>query len=347
MTFEEEKRHEQIKSTYSTVLIIAVFTFVIRLLGFYPLKALAEADVSDILKIAAELLLYAAAVLVPFAVYGKLNDVKFSSFFKRTKKASAGVAVSAGLLLAGLSVALRLPLDNFLSYLSENGFIFTELYPTVKNSLSGQLFYLFAVPLIISAAVEFSLRGFVTGSIEKSSKWFSVITVTALNICLFPEWSDLPMTVISAFVLSWLYMKTGSVVSVFFCSFAYRFPAALLQVLSFNADLSSYIAILAVVGTVAAAVGFLLITFKYKWALGKKAEGEFTKKEGLKALFGSSVLYMLIFVSLVQMFCFYVNKPETDDEKAEPKTEQKADRTASLQKQEKEFPLWTTATEQF
>ena len=84
MTFEEEKRRETVKTAYSTVLIISIFTFVIRLIYFYPVRALNESGASDILKIAISLLCSAAAVFIPFAIYGKIREIKFSSFFQKT-----------------------------------------------------------------------------------------------------------------------------------------------------------------------------------------------------------------------------------------------------------------------
>ncbi|GEM_PF-4083507 len=316
MTFEEEKRRETVKTAYSTVLIISIFTFVIRLIYFYPVRALNESGASDILKIAISLLCSAAAVFIPFAIYGKIREIKFSSFFQKTpqKKKTAGISFFSGLFLFSLSAATRLPLNEFLQYLSENGFVFHETYPSLQNSVSGQLFYLFAVPLITAAAVEISLRGFALGAIKNTSNWFPVLVTAFLNIFLFPSWSDLPMTIISGFVLSWLYVKTKSLLSVFLCSFAYRFIGALLTVLSFNMDLSGYITALGVVGGVVALLSLAIIILVYKLTLGKKPKDAFSKKEGIKAIFGSSVLYMLIFVSLVQTFCFYVNKPEEDEE---------------------------------
>ena len=45
MTFEEEKRQEKIKSVYSTVFIISVFVFVIRLFGFFIVNWLNSSEI--------------------------------------------------------------------------------------------------------------------------------------------------------------------------------------------------------------------------------------------------------------------------------------------------------------
>lgn len=313
ITFEEEKRNEKIKNIYSTVFIITFFTFVIRLIYFYPIRSLNESDVSDIIKIFTELICESVAVFLPFFVYGRVHGIGFKTIFKKEKKESTGsLSFLVGAGLCGLSAFFYFPLSFLFEKLTADGFIFYNIYPAAENSFSGQIFYVIAVPLVSAAVTEFSLRGIVLEHIKSSSKWFSVFAVMVLNICIYPLWSDLPMTVISSFFLSWLYIKTNSAISVFLCGFFYRLIAAVLKMISYNFNINEFYQLFMIIGAVVFIVSFIIITVKYKWSLGEKTDDMFSKKEGIKALIGNSAIYMLIFLSAVQVFYFYVKKPEDD-----------------------------------
>lgn len=308
MTFEEEKRQDKIKSVYTTLFIVAGFVFVLRLLFFYPIQNLNASQISSSLKILIEILLNALSLFVPFFIYGKIHGIKIKSFFAKGEK-NAALTVSAMFFLSGLALALCYPLEKLFSFMVSDGFVFTEPYPAATDDALSKAVYLILFPLVSAAVTEFSFRTVALGSVKSSSKTFSAVAVIILNILLFPEWSSLIMTVVSAIILSALFIKTNSSLTVFAVSFVFRFVSAAAKVFS----LENFGFIPVIIGGVAAIFGIILFILKKGFSFGEKPENAFSKKEGFSALFKNSIIFMLIFVSAVQTFYFYVKKPEKDE----------------------------------
>lgn len=314
MTFEEEKRLEKIKSVYSTVFIISVFVFVIRLFGFFVVNWLNGSEISPYLKLSAEIVFDIAAIFLPFAVYGKIHDIKPIPSFKKKSEAPKGLTALTAAGLCGAALFLYFPSAYLIEALTENGFVFYETYPVLADGTGFRIFYLVLYPLLFSAASEFVFRGVVLENIKSSSAKFSVLTVIILNVCLLPSWHYIFLNLILAVILSFLYIRTSSVSSVFIGAFLSRFVFEGLKILSYETDLSEYAVFICGFGLLISLVSFVAAAVKYKLFSGKKYDGEFTVREGFKALFGNSSLYLIIFVAAVQVFCFYVNRPEDDTE---------------------------------
>ncbi len=308
MTFEEEKRQEKIKSVYTTLFIVAGFVFVLRLLFYYPIQNLNASTLPSALKVFIEILANAVSLFVPFFIYGKIHGIGIKNFFEKGEKNTV-LTVAAILFLGGLSVALFCPLEKLFSFMVSDGFIFSEPYPAATDDVFSKAVFLIVLPLVSAAATEFSLRTVALGSVKNSSYAFSVAAVAILNILLFPEWSSLIMTVASAIILSALFIKTNSSLAVFAVSFVFRFASAAAKVFSFE---KAGIAVSVIGGTVAL-VGLILFIAAKGFSFGEKPENAFSKKEGFSALFKNSIIIMLIFVSAVQTFYFYVKKPEKDE----------------------------------
>ena len=266
------------------------------------------------LKLSAEIAFDIASIFLPFSVYGKIHDIKPISSFKKKSEASKGLTVLTTAGLCGAALFLYFPSAYLIETFKANGFVFHETYPALANGIGCRIFYLVLYPLLFSAASEFVFRGVVLENIKSSSAKFSVFTVVILNICLLPSWHYIFLNLLLAVILSFLYIRTASVFSVFLGAFFSRFVFEGLKILSYETDLSEYAVFICVFGLLTALVPFAAAAVKYKLFSGKKYDGEFTVREGLKALFGNSSLYLIIFVSAVQVFCFYVNRPEDDTE---------------------------------
>lgn len=310
MTFEEEKRQEKIKSVYTTLFIVAGFVFVLRLLFYYPIQSLNASTLPSAVKTLVELAANSVALFVPFFIYGKLRGIGIKNFFEKGEK-KIKPTVAALLFLGGLAAALCYPLERLFSFMVSDGFIFSEPYPAATDDVFSKAVFLIVLPLVSAAVTEFSLRTVALGSVKDASHAFSVAAVVILNILLFPEWSSLIMTVSSAIILSALFIKTNSSPAVFAVSFVFRFVSAAAKVFSFE---KAGIAVSVIGGTVAL-VGLILFIAAKGFSFGEKPENAFSKKEGFSALFKNSIIIMLIFVSAVQTFYFYVKKPEKDENK--------------------------------
>lgn len=308
MTFEEEKRQDKIKSVYTTLFIVAGFVFVLRLFFFYPIQSLNASALPSALKVFVEILANAVSLFVPFFIYGKIHGIGIRSFFEKGEK-NTSLTVSAMLFLGGLASALCYPLERLFSFMVSDGFVFAEPYPAATDDLFSKAVFIILFPLISAAVTEFSLRTVALGSVKNSSYTFSVVAVIILNILLFPEWSSLIMTVASAIILSALFIKTNSSLAVFAVSFVFRFVSAAAKVFSF--EKAGIVTV--IIGGVISLFGIILFILKKGFCFGTKPENAFSKKEGFSALFKNSIIFMLIFVSAVQTFYFYVKKPEKDE----------------------------------
>lgn len=302
MTFEEEKRLEKVKDSYSTLFIIATFVFIIRLLAYFLLEKFAGTGAAT--QTFLELVFRSVAVFLPFFIYGRIKGVKLER-----GKSSARTALGATLFLCGFSAAIYFPTQKLFEFLIADGFVFEEPYPIGTQSVLSSVIFVVAVPLVSAAVTEYSLRTVALGSVAETSHGFSVAAVVILNICLYPEWSALPFTVVSAILLSIVFVKTKSTATVFIASFLSRAVTSAAKV--FSAEKLGIITV--IIGAAVAAVGLILLITDKNLRRREKPEDAFTKKEGFSALFKSSVLYMLIFVSAVQTFYFYAKKPEKDE----------------------------------
>lgn len=308
LTFEEEVRRERISDGFTSPLVAAcLICFLQVLLGALQdkiFRSVPESEDSFLLYLLLPLLFSGISVLVPFYIYNRLIGEKITPLFKRENLSVNPLVLLCGILsVCSFGVLFRFFSMQLTGAMEASGFVFTRAVPPTYNPA---LFILFS-SLIPAVFYELAFRGILAERLKFWSPAAAVILSAMVYSFCHLSLDIIPHTFVCGLLLSWLYIKTNSIV---LTAAANAMTNAVIAALWVFDSLS---VTAAVIGGAVGVSGLIGCWFLLKKEPGTK-KNEYSGKEVLRAVFTSFALYVFLVITFLGLMFYHINKPDPEQQ---------------------------------
>ena len=318
LTFEEEKRREFIYVLFNAVFVCVCIVFVLNfLVGALCGKIYSDSPVhNDLLDNLLRSFLLAAVLVAPFVFYASRSDISLKNVLK-PRKLNTFWMIFGTIAVTGSSVFIVLLTEKAVSFLGSFGYVINEYTPYVFGKSSDDIISLVFLSLFSSLSCELVFRGILTERFRRANTGLALIIPALIASGLTGSLVRMPYVFVSGLLLSWIYMKTSSVYTVFFVSFIR--DMSLYTIFLFKDELSDNMLICVLVGLIASAAGFVPLVVRYGirtvYPAPRDDDDEYMRMSGREAVSGvlkAFSFWIFIFGIVFTIYFFYLSNPTVE-----------------------------------
>jgi len=306
LTFEQEKRAELLYVLFNGLYICVCIVYCLNFLASVARDSLSFGGFAYNL---CSSLFGAVAIIAPFSVYFLRQQKPIKTLFGN-KKVSPFFYVFGTFSLTGVSILMLKLSDYLINPLGNAGFIVHETLPSVASN-GENVASVIICSLITALAYEFAFRGVITDKLSHANIAAAIIIPTFCEVCLTGSIRYMPYALFSGIILSWLYLKSGSIAVTVTASFIRNI--AVYDIYFLSKTINNYIIIASAFVFIASAL-ILIMKFGIKAEMPSPADDDeaymkMNGKEALKGTLKSFAFWVVLFGAIFAILFFYLSNP--------------------------------------
>lgn len=324
MTFAEQEHRAYVKDAFNLLLVMSCFICLSQALFSVPVPAVfdrfRETTAVICLRQGFAMLYQGVALYAPFLIFAVVKNRSAGRYFScKNSEASAGHYILGSLSVMGIGVCVWYLSSFIVSSMRDAGYIINENLPLLGNSPVTYVSFVVFSAIIPAFFTEITFRGIVMTEIKKDSYVFAVIIAALINSFSHLSFLQMPYIFLTGLISGWLCLKAKTIMVSYIANGLLNGLIAVLYVIK-SADFSLYDSVMpfialagAIIGLVCLAILFSVYGFKVE-----RNEKGFSVKDSLKAFFGAFGLWILIFITVFEVFFLYIKKPKEESESELP-----------------------------
>ena len=319
VTFSQMEHSAYVKDAFNLLLVIGCFICITQALFSVPVPTMLDRFVNNDLVIclrqALSMLYQGVALYAPFLIFVLAKNRSAGRYFSnKNSVAKPGQYILGTLSVTGIGIAIYYISSFILIKMRTDGFVINENLPLLGNNALTYSVFIISATVIPAFFTEITFRGIVMTEIKKDSYVFAVIVAALINSVSHLSFLQMPFLFVTGLISGWLCLKTKTLWVSYSANGIMNGAIAALYVFQ-TINPMSYDGVMPLIAAVCGGAGItaLIALFVIYGFKVQRTEAGFSKKDSLKAFFGAFGLWILIFITVFEVFFLYIKKPRKEE----------------------------------
>ena len=319
ITFAEMDHRAYVKDAFNLFLVMGCFICVTQALFSVPVPTMfdrfANNNLIICLRQSLSMLYQGVALYAPFLILIIAKNRSAGRYFSnKDSLAKPGHYILGALSVTGLGIAIYYLSTFIIIKMTNDGFVINESLPLLGNNSLTFSSFIISATVIPAFFTEITFRGIIMTEIKKDSYVFAVVVASFINSVSHLSFLQMPFMFVTGLISGWICLKTKTLWVSYVSNGIMNGAIAGLYVFK-TVNTSAYNSVMPVLTAICGIIGILSLIglfIIYGFKIEKQNKG-LSKKDSLKAFFGAFGLWILIFITVFEVFFLYIKKPRKEE----------------------------------